>query len=353
MGNTSTHYGLKKPSETEYYNIDDFNNNSDIVDSELNKNKVAIEEQGVKIEGVDSRVKTIENNISNPNLLVNSNFKVSELVNQRGKSVYNTPGYGFDRWMLANINMSVDLTGEYVKIKHANSSTDSIKILSEVIENYKEISNKTVTVSAEVMLTNGVQATIRLVVDGTIIHNKHIIGTGQKQKAMATFNVGVVSTRLEYHIILHTGKLTDELTIYNAKLEMGDIATNFIDDDPEIKLAKCLRHLVVLNNKNHNFLIFGNGECRNNTIANIEMNISRMRVNPALIHSGVNTLRLSNYIAGTYEYLVPTNIMLDYYDAKLGLLNFVVYTEGLTPGASTSLQFFNIDDSYLMLSAEM
>ncbi len=36
MGNSTANYGLIKPSEEDYYNVEDFNGNADVIDGELN-----------------------------------------------------------------------------------------------------------------------------------------------------------------------------------------------------------------------------------------------------------------------------------------------------------------------------
>ncbi len=229
MSKLTENYGLIKPEDTDYYNVEDFNGNADIIDEEMKR-------------GSD-RTTVLEENLYNPNLLINSNFKVSEIVNQRGESVYNQGGYCIDMWDIRNINVAIDLTDEYVKMKHINNSIDSIKIIRQRIENYKEFSNRTVTVSAEIVVTNGATASIRLIKDSSTYYTKSIVGNGNRQKIVHTVNLGDINSSLGLDIILHTGELTDELTIYNAKLEMGEVATPFVDDDPATKLMKCQRYL--------------------------------------------------------------------------------------------------------------
>ncbi len=105
MSTNTTNYKLIKPNEEDYYNIEDFNNNSDILDSELKK--------------VSDRAEVLEKNLYNPNLLINSNFRVSELINQRGESLYDFENYNgsyiFDMFKMykpGNGRGDVDLSGE-------------------------------------------------------------------------------------------------------------------------------------------------------------------------------------------------------------------------------------------------
>lgn len=35
---TTTNYGLKKPAQTDNYNVEDFNDNADIIDTQLKEN---------------------------------------------------------------------------------------------------------------------------------------------------------------------------------------------------------------------------------------------------------------------------------------------------------------------------
>ena len=39
---TTTNYGLKKPDQLENYNVDDFNDNADAIDTQMKKNADAI-----------------------------------------------------------------------------------------------------------------------------------------------------------------------------------------------------------------------------------------------------------------------------------------------------------------------
>ncbi len=52
--NETTNYGLVKPSEGEFYDIEDFNSNSDIIDSELATNKASIEATNAKISTLEA-----------------------------------------------------------------------------------------------------------------------------------------------------------------------------------------------------------------------------------------------------------------------------------------------------------
>ncbi|MFV0520352.1 MAG: hypothetical protein ACK5LY_08780, partial [Lachnospirales bacterium] len=134
----SNNYKFKKPSDEDYYNIEDFNFNMDSVDYEL---KNIVDSNST----LEKRVKVVENNISNPNLLINSNFKVSELINQRGATSYTEVCYCVDMW--SKTTGTIDLTGEYVKI-------NSLSRLTTGVENYKELRGKTLTLSVNSRYTN-------------------------------------------------------------------------------------------------------------------------------------------------------------------------------------------------------
>ncbi|MCJ7856651.1 hypothetical protein MUJ63_10150 [Lachnospiraceae bacterium NSJ-143] len=78
MPDYTKNYGLKKPKQTNYYNVDDFNENADLIDS--------------KLKSLEDKV----SNFSNLNLLINTNF--INAVNQRGKAYYTGSEYTIDRW---------------------------------------------------------------------------------------------------------------------------------------------------------------------------------------------------------------------------------------------------------------
>ncbi|MFP3917705.1 hypothetical protein U5N28_07835 [Lysinibacillus telephonicus] len=55
----TTNYGLKKPEQTDFYNVQDFNDNADIIDQKLKENADNIVVQGEKLEKHQEEIKNI------------------------------------------------------------------------------------------------------------------------------------------------------------------------------------------------------------------------------------------------------------------------------------------------------
>ena len=73
MASRTTNYNLIKPDQTDFYNVDDFNNNADKIDLVIKQNQ-------------DEDRRWVNDNFSKENLLINWDFK--NVINQRGQTVY-------------------------------------------------------------------------------------------------------------------------------------------------------------------------------------------------------------------------------------------------------------------------
>ncbi len=233
-------YGFLKPSEEDYFNIDYFNENSDIAEAEMKKASVIVGD-------LDSRTTVLEKNLYRPNLLINSNFKVSELVNQRRQSQYGTGGYIYDMWRLTNGSAGAywDLTGDIAKVIFSEKGIGGYFLTTQYIENFKNLEGKTITLSIKVKkITGNEEGVVWL--------------TARADEGL----VGSESFQLddnEWHIFSMTftcpSEISESFRIYTnfsswsdyeveyLKLEVGGVATKFVDDDPATKLVKCQRYL--------------------------------------------------------------------------------------------------------------
>ncbi len=333
-----TLYGLRKPSQDEYYNVEDSNYNMDIIDEELKKINNRLEHHNIKsytslsqLGLVDSdfsetdwvhnaelilsrmppdsklkvyfyesswvKISTCLNNdigvasanlfvfkssndsvpnkfevevnngnsvicgfydngwrgwrknayqdeITNHNLLINSNFKVSELVNQRGQIMYDAAhGYKFDMWKLTGQNTNsnaLDLTGEYVKL---NVTTTTYCIFQQLIENYKEFEGRTVTFSVDIESDTDLKGSDFFLAIRTpdVLHNANKdLKANTRTRVSTTYTFNTTLPGLLFNI---TATKNCSLKLYNMKVEFGKEATQFIDDDKATKLMKCQRYL--------------------------------------------------------------------------------------------------------------
>ena len=170
--------------------------------------------------------------ISNPNILINSNFK----INQRGATVYNSSNYGYsvDRWALTSGSAA------WVKSRLVPNDNESITVynnysaaidVNQPIERGVIISGETYTLSATV---DGVRKSVTFVADLDM------------SAASITFTNAVVefakfyNSNTDYRVILRTNA-GEIVTFNNVKLEHGNIATAYVPPDPSIEIVKCQR----------------------------------------------------------------------------------------------------------------
>jgi hypothetical protein len=157
---------------------------------------------------------------SNPNLLINPNFK----INQRGQATYETSGasqiYSVDRWRLGKGKVTVNSDGT-VTVTATGGTTNEEGYYQQQLEN--AISGD-YTVSMEVISVSGA---VRIAIDGAW------------QNVKSGLNV--------FHGITGTGAVGLQLangasiTLKWVKLEQGSIATPFVAPNPTEELMKCKR----------------------------------------------------------------------------------------------------------------
>lgn len=155
------------------------------------------------------------NKFSNPNLLINPDFK----INQRGSSTYNN-NYTLDRWKI--YNSSINASSKTI----TNSNSDTGNFV-QPLEN-KQGGTFTITVATK-SLAGTVKITYR---DGTTDKNGITLTNG-----INTFTFTVNSlTWVGLEISSGASVQLDYI-----KLEQGKVATSFIAPNPAEELEKCLR----------------------------------------------------------------------------------------------------------------
>lgn len=160
---------------------------------------------------------------SNPNLLINPDFK----INQRGSSTYTTtsesPIYAVDRWMLARGKATVNSDGT-VTVTATGGATNKEGYFQQKLEN--AISGA-YTVSMEVVSVSG---TVRIAIDGewkTVTSGKNVF-----QGVSSSNNFNSVGLQLS---------VGASITLKYMKLEQGSVATSFIAPNMAEELVKCYR----------------------------------------------------------------------------------------------------------------
>lgn len=209
----------------------------DAVNSGINATKVA-------------QIETNKNNIaqlSNPNLLINGDFR----VNQRDKPQYLQSAndtYTVDRWRFhgsnGTLNVNSDNTVTYV-IGENNWCG-----LKYFIENPSYLSNKTITLSLKGTSTSGMWSTIYH--KGSSIGGSSYTNQGGTFYLTKTINCGEVLDTDNFEIRLTTrntnipvGVTNNSFTLEYVKLEIGEIATPFSPRPYAEELAMCQRYYQV------------------------------------------------------------------------------------------------------------
>ena len=160
---------------------------------------------------------------SNPNLLINPDFK----INQRGNSTYTTSSessiYTVDRWMLARGKATVNSDGT-VTVTATGGTTNKEGYFEQKLEN--AISGA-YTVSMEVVSISG---TVRIAIDGAW---KNVTsGKNFFQGVNTSNNFNSVGLQLA---------VGASITLKYMKLEQGSVATPFVAPNMAEELTKCYR----------------------------------------------------------------------------------------------------------------
>ena len=183
----------------------------------------------------DDAVEAIATTISNPNLLINPDFR----INQRGQASYNTNfAYTTDCWKLWKYNAAtagtVTVTDSGVLLESSGEG-GSVQ-LSQAIENSAQLSGRIVTLSVEVA-------------DVTGVWSLYQHGNSNPSYKINTAGIHAFSFRWEevvspYGVVFSQLATSAEASckIKWIKLELGSVATPFIPPDPTTELAKCQRY---------------------------------------------------------------------------------------------------------------
>lgn len=161
------------------------------------------------------------NKFSNPNLLINPDFK----INQRGATSYEKQGYSVDRWKIWNVTVTPSSNGG-ITIKN-DKYTDSgtfIQVLENATEGDSTLSCYVTSVSGTVTMVSDDNSQVVLKQGLNILHVSNSVKT--------------------FTIFLNQGT---SITLKWVKLEQGKVATEFIAPNIAEELTKCNRFFRVLN----------------------------------------------------------------------------------------------------------
>lgn len=170
---------------------------------------------GLKKGSLSQLANYLGNKFSNPNLLINPDFK----INQRGATSYEKQGYSVDRWKIWNVTVTPSTSGGITvkNDKYADTGT-FIQILENATEGDSTLSCYVTSVSGTVTMVSDDNTQVVLKQGLNVVHTSN-------------------STK-NFSIFLNMGT---SITLKWVKLEQGKVATSFIAPNPAEELEKCLR----------------------------------------------------------------------------------------------------------------
>lgn len=178
-----------------------------------------------------------QSNISNPNLIMNPDFK----INQRNKRNTNIgrQSYGADRWKQLSSNGVVFTSDDFLQITGDMSATN----LSQPFEEIPPAGDYTLSVMSGSSKTNlSVKSMNFTITDSGELQTNSIILLGVGMYLLSVYITdGVFDVRFAC--------LGNSGTCYVkwVKLEPGTVATKFVPPDPATELLKCQRYYIAFN----------------------------------------------------------------------------------------------------------
>jgi hypothetical protein len=155
------------------------------------------------------------NKFSNPNLLINPDFK----INQRRASNYEKQGYSVDRWKIWNVTVTPNENGGITVTNDKYTDTGTfIQTLENATEGDSTLSCYVESVSGTVTMVADDDSQVILKQGLNVVHTSN-------------------STKV-FTIFLNRGT---SITLKWVKLEQGKVATEFIAPNPAEELIKCCR----------------------------------------------------------------------------------------------------------------
>jgi len=332
MATYTANYGFIRPNRTEYYNIDDFNNNADKIDEEIKK---------------------VSDRIVNDNLLINGDFQVW----QRGESFTVGIGYTYtaDRFRIfTQGGADVEKDGDSLKVI---PKAEGVNAVSVVLEAQSEWLGKTMTLSFEAKANSEIEDMQAIAWNGDNYTNPikyyyYTVDTEFKRFSFA-FTVPEILTDNKLHFWINRAVLKT-LWLRRCKLEFGDVATPFVPRSYGEELALCQRYFYRLKRPNSigNAIHLAQGITRTSTIGYVYKYFSvPMRVRPAVTisdsYDGV-------YLFDTTSRSDISSISTDSIGTECCGLAITMASEVLTPGNAVVLNCNNnATDFYIDFSAEL
>lgn len=198
------------------------------------------------LESLNFLIKKVKN-LSNPNLFINSNFR----INQRGITTYTTNKaeegkYVVDRWKGvrdyndSGLEFSLQDDGLQAKFIHASGSWGKIVYkMDEILS--KSLSNQTITISSKVKL-NQVMLKEYCIYNYDSTTKTQLFGYPINTSTNGIYAYTCTLPEITGNLIFEfrfSGVENSTIVFEHVKLELGDMATIYVAPDPIQELIKC------------------------------------------------------------------------------------------------------------------
>lgn len=184
---------------------------------------------GLKKSSMGDVTTYMSDKFSNPNLLINPDFK----INQRGATSYENDAttknvYSVDRWSLYGHKLAINSDKSITLTPTSYKNGTFSQILEDAVEG-------DVTIQVYVADISGSATVLVMQSDGTATPT---IGNLKNGLNVFHFNKGIKK--------LYIRVISGTLILKYAKLEQGSIATPFVVPNPAEELTKCERFLLIM-----------------------------------------------------------------------------------------------------------
>ena len=259
---------------------------------------------------------------SNPNLLINPNFK----INQRGSDEYSSEDYCVDGWRIyKDGKVTKTDSGIVISLKDGATTNGILYQKNEVLADYV-----------------GKEITLSVSVDGTMYSGNIVVpASGASAKTVMTPHGEWYLYHLSNNIIQVACLVREANTdVVNwVKVEIGSVATQFVPPDPATELAKCQRYLTVLPSGRYGRAVFVG---TNAMQFECDLPVT-MRIKPTVVSGTFGTIALNQSST--------SQAVTDYTTEILSLKNNLLLLQLSKTNGASDCALFATDK--ILLSAEL
>ena len=182
------------------------------------------------------------NQVSNPNYLINADFK----VNQRGSTSYSgMTKYTVDRWKTDALNSKVEVCEDGVVVGIYGTTTNSARrCFVQDVEDYQKFKGKTVCFSVEYSdLVQDVEDSVSIKIHDGVSDKSSKVLKVEGGIAFVTKTIDKNATKLSVRISAYNNSAKNySVKIKWAKLELGEVPTTFVPRLYAEELTLCQRY---------------------------------------------------------------------------------------------------------------